>query len=239
MDNKTIELFLNLNNQFYELNNEEFNKTRQNHWNGWYKCIEFINLIDKKEIKVLDLGCGNGRFLDFLKKNIKRDISYTGLDNNAHLLSRGNKNEGRFIKKDIFSINEITNLNFKFDLIVGFGVTHHIPSNKLRVDWHKQVGQLLENNGILILTYWDFQESKAINFKDSKEYLELLEEGDFLLSWGKNNNGLRFCHKYNKSEIISVIENFKEIKIRLIGKFISDGKNNSKNLYLLFKNHRD
>ena len=58
---------------------------------------------------VLDLGCGNGRFYEFISKHYP-NVKYTGIDTNNGLLSEARKKYGndKFFNMDIFfNISEI------------------------------------------------------------------------------------------------------------------------------------
>ena len=64
MKEKTINKLLQVNNEFYNKNSINFNRTRKLHWRGWENLNFDIILKNKKEL--LDIGCGNGRLIKFL-----------------------------------------------------------------------------------------------------------------------------------------------------------------------------
>ena len=63
MDAATIRNIIDLNNRFYKTVATDFSATRQMPWAGWDRLLPFL---PKEAIDILDLGCGNGRFLSFL-----------------------------------------------------------------------------------------------------------------------------------------------------------------------------
>jgi len=210
---------LELNKKFYQSVAYSFSETRQTPWKGWGRVVEIINDVLKNEkIKILDLGCGNGRFLEHIKKSFS-NYEYVGIDENEALLkealgtNKNNKN-AKFIKKDIFK--EINKIDGKYKLIVGFGITHHIPNEKFREKWFEDVIKLLEKDSkvLLIFTFWEFDK----------------KPGDYLISWDNKPEVARFCHKYSKKETGKIISMYKKHNIKLIEKFESDNKN----LYLVF-----
>ena len=68
---------------------EEFDKTRKNKWEEFDKFLKYI----KDNNVVADVGCGNGRFYQFLKKH--RKTKYIGIDNNKKLLEKTKKEKIR------------------------------------------------------------------------------------------------------------------------------------------------
>ena len=82
---------LELNKKFYQSVAYSFSETRQTPWKGWGKVVEIINDVLKNEkIKILDLGCGNGRFLEYIKKSFS-NYEYVGMDENEDLLKEAMK----------------------------------------------------------------------------------------------------------------------------------------------------
>ena len=79
--------FDKLNRDFYLKTQENFNRSRQRPWLGWKKLLPHLTpRLQGLSLKVLDLGCGNGRFGVWLSS--RRPITYTGLDENSFLLDR-------------------------------------------------------------------------------------------------------------------------------------------------------
>ena len=88
----------NLNQKFYEKTAEEFSKTRQSPWSGWYLLLNAINdflvptsISSGSPLSVLDLGCGNGRFEKFLRENLPISFTGTGIDSDERLLEEAKK----------------------------------------------------------------------------------------------------------------------------------------------------
>lgn len=218
MNLKAVKDILKLNKDFYQSISKEFLLTRQRPWEGWNRAVESTIEalgIGKEKIKVLDLGCGNGRFYDFISKKIE-NIEYTGVDINNDFIREGLEKykEAKFIKEDIFE--NLDSIKGKYNIITVFGVTHHIPDDSFRSQWLSKLPNLLNKKGVLILTFW--------NFKD--------KPGDYFLWWKERKDAKRYCHQYSEKEIDTIIEMYKKKGIKLIDRFTSD----KENLYLIFGN---
>jgi SAM-dependent methyltransferase len=219
--------------EFYKKNAEEFSKTRQNPWQGWKKLLEIIKNNFSKEalLSVLDLGCGNARFCQFLSDNLDGKIDYTGFDNNDFLMIEAilKHPDQRFKKVNV--LTELDKIDQRYDLVVAFGLTHHIPGKEFRKKWFESVLNLVSSQGLAIFTFWNLQSDsrfeKALSAKD-------LEENDYYYSWGDSQEK-RYVHIYDEKEINELSELFKTLGFKLLKTYDSDGKNKRMNTYLILK----
>ncbi len=228
MNKKEVKQILNLNKKFYQSIAKDFSQTRQAPWMGWGRVAEILRKENKekptsKGVKILDLGCGNGRFFGFIDSKIP-NIKYTGLDINNDLLQEAKNKYGKryknakFIKKDV--LKKIEKIKNKYNIVVAFGLAHHIPDKNFRKKWFSQLPKLLDiNNGcksFLVLTFWEFEE----------------KPGDYLIGWDKRKGTTRFCHKYSKKEIDELIKMYKKLGLEIVDDYFSDSRNH----YLIFGN---
>lgn len=212
-----VKQILKLNNNFYQSVSKEFSKSRQKPWVGWDRLVDIIGNHHKGKYKILDLGCGNGRFYDFVKGKIL-NCDYLGCDINNDLIigakekhSNRKGSNAKFEITDIFE--DIKCIKGKYNLVVGFGITHHIPNSDYRKQWFLDISKLLATKSILTLTFWKFNKNS----------------GDYLIGWS-NKDVARYCHQYSKKELYDLIQLYKKHQIKLIDKYESDNKNT----YLVF-----
>src|SRR3989304_2627304 len=90
MKQKTVTQLLELNKKFYNFNAKEFSQSRQSAWNGWRRIIPYFTQLKSPDLNVLDLGCGNGRFLSFLLTKLTT-FFYVGIEENKQLLTEAKK----------------------------------------------------------------------------------------------------------------------------------------------------
>ena len=229
-----------VNHIFYEKNAKEFSDTRNFYWKGWPKAWEIIKSHNPNIRNVLDVGCGNGRFLSFLREN-KSNFTYLGIDHSSSFIAECQKNladeNSYFMRFDIANDDFTKIANEKYDLISLIAVMHHIPGNSNRINLIEELASLLNPKGIIVLTFWDFMRGRDIQDKlfpwsltnfDKKD----LEEGDHLLKWSDSTDTQRYCHYFTKEEKLSII---KSSRLHLIGTFQSDGQNNQLNNYFLLQ----
>ncbi len=187
----------------YEDIAKDFASTRKVFWKELYFLGEYI----KNGNKVLDLGCGNGRFLEVIGKKI---FQYVGIDNSESLISYAKKQYGkerRFICGDALKLPFVKD---EFDIIVSFGVIHHIPSKKYRVQFMDEASRTLKKDGVLILTVWNLW-NKRLTPVIKKHTLNKiifkskLDFKDVFLPFGKKQN-VRYLHAFTERELRELIK---------------------------------
>ncbi|MBU4360657.1 class I SAM-dependent methyltransferase [Candidatus Parcubacteria bacterium] len=170
MNIQTAKQIINLTKESYNNIATSFSDSRNDNWPEVESLVKkYIKNPDVKsgsrprvgiKIKILDLGCGNGRLIQLLKDY--KNIFYTGLDNSEKLINKAEKyksNQIKFILSDILNLNQFTSESFdKIFMIASF---NHIPSQELQQKVMANLYRILKNNGILIMTNWNLWQIHA------------------------------------------------------------------------------
>jgi len=122
----------------------DFSNTRQSFWNDSLFLLDYI----KKNDKLIDLGCGNGRLYKMIEK---LSVDYVGLDLSEDLIKEAKES---FVGVN-FVVGSALDLPFSddtFDKVFSMAVLHHIPSWKLRRKFFKESFRVLKKEGLMILT---------------------------------------------------------------------------------------
>lgn len=205
---------------------EDFSRTRGAIW------PETKTLIDKylsEGENVLDLGCGNGRYFEYLKE---KNVNYFGIDSSKKLIALAKKRylEANFQVADAFNLPFLDNF---FDKVISIAVLHHIPSEEFRIQFLKEARRTLKPGGILILTVWDFLGLKEIpvflKFVILKLLGSKLDFWDFLKPWKEKT--IRYFHYFFKKELINLAKKV-ELEVKEFGS-IRDEKGNRRNKILI------
>ncbi|MFZ5376647.1 MAG: class I SAM-dependent methyltransferase [Patescibacteria group bacterium] len=251
MKKQTILQLNQLNKDFYNKISKEFSQTRSYYWNGWHKLSQFLReeLSQHTQPTILDLGCGNGRFAEFLQEILNgKKFSYVGCDNSEKLLSIAQEkitliiDDAELKKLDLVkttlddSLQEKLN-HKRYHLITLFGVMHHIPSADLRISLLQQLSHLLNHNGLIIFTAWQFQNDQRVFERQSppnKIGLDEsdLEAGDYILDWRKGKVAYRYCHQTDHRELENIIA---QSNMDLVDQFYADGKTDQLNFYVILR----
>ncbi len=245
----------------YSTHAKEFSTSRQYPWKGWEQLLD---LFPKESLSILDVGCGNGRFLEYVRKlesssvtkfgglefNGLKVLKYVGIDNSDVLLNIARNNYEKsitnyevdtkptayslqpmaaFLKKDLNTpdwahSSELTAHSSKFNLIVAFGLLHHLKDNETRKVFFENVKSLLSENGIFIASFWQFK--NIPNWE--KKIIEDKGNNDYILSFGKQD-ATRFCHYTHETEAKSLIQ---DAGFKIIKDFYSDGRTDNLNFYI-------
>lgn len=130
---------------------EEYSKIRDNEFN-YNDLIEkpaISKLLpDLKDKIVLDLGCGNGdNCIDFINRGAKKVV---GIDISSNMLDIAmNKNTHKNIQYIKMDINQIGDINEKFDLVYSSLAIHYVKDYNLLIS---NIRKLLKIEGILLFS---------------------------------------------------------------------------------------
>lgn len=247
-----------LNQDFYNQVAVNFDDSRSYTWEGWNKLKPLVNrlLLQKSTITILDLGCGNGRFIswldELLTKNAHNDtpnssnprVSYTGLDSNQFLLKKAKEQATKaknniscsFIQSDIvqnlIDSDTINSSLESYDLIVAFGVIHHIPGESTRHTFIRQISKLIKPQGYACIAAWDFTTIPSL-MKRSQPLAESSiildpEPQDYLLDWQRGSEAYRYCHFVSDQEMQAL---WSGTDLEIVLHYQADGPTQASNSY--------
>ncbi len=141
------------------------------------------NLIRKKNVNILDVGCGPAEILESLNK-----VNYFGYDINSNYIDYAKKKYGGkgsfFCKK--FTKGELKKLP-KFDHVLLLGILHHLNDkeiyNLLRLTKKalKKKGNIITEDPVLIdkqnlFSKFIIKMDRGSNVRSKKEYIDLIKK---------------------------------------------------------------
>ncbi len=250
MDSRTRLELRALNRRFYSRHAVGFDASREHAWPGWIR-IPLPTLRDAaRPMRVLDVGCGNARFVDTLAARVTNGIEYTGVDENDSLLARARTRLAgssalsfELIHADVLAGDPGETLpRGPFDLVVAFGLLHHVPGSDLRRAFMTALADRVDDCGVLVVTAWQFADRSrfANHIVSASELASIeptidrvqLEDGDHLLSFDGDRSTLRYCHHCSERELDEL-----GATIRLVAqpRFSDDGRSRDLNRYLVFE----
>ena len=248
MDDSTRARLLLLNRDFYEREAESFGATRDHPWPGWRRVLQLLPAASSERLRVLDAGCGNGRFGLFLDEAYAGSFAYTGVDASPALLDAATQRTRalrrdhvcRFLRTDLVEAPDGVPSG-PFDLVVLFGVLHHLPGFETRAGLVARLAERLADGGRLAATIWRFGadprvrgRTVAVESRLPGLEPERLEPGDVLLRWGDSDDAFRYCHFADDDEIEALVERSRSSGLLLAQRFRSDGRGGELNEYLVW-----
>jgi 2-polyprenyl-3-methyl-5-hydroxy-6-metoxy-1,4-benzoquinol methylase len=220
----------NLTTEFYQTVASSFDSTRQHPWIGWEKTWGY-------------LVASHSQFLT-TKQNAS--INYIGIDSSKELLEKahGRFSSNIFLQHDVIdqqtgSIQTLptTISTQKYDLIVLFGVLHHIPGFNNRLELFKHLQSHLNANGVIVVSVWNFAtdsrlKQKILPWSTISMDNEDVEINDFLLPWDREVHAVRYTHYTSTEEMLRLIE---DSNLQMTSSFTADGKSEELNSYYILK----
>jgi SAM-dependent methyltransferase len=253
MDEKTVRTLNAINRSFYRDAAAEFSATRRDPWPGWERLLPLIEEhLSGRDLRVLDVGCGNGRFAAFLARALPAtcaSLRYCGIDTSAPLLSEVRARclpfaevETRLADVVETPIEELLAAR-RFSLIAVFGVLHHVASEVRRRRLLRSLAGRLEPGGLLALAIWRFEAFERFRGKSrsweefnatAAETVDLtqLEAGDRLLPWGEDGSRVRYCHFADEEETARLVQ---AASLRIAATYAADGREENLNRYFVLR----
>jgi tRNA (uracil-5-)-methyltransferase TRM9 len=249
MKRETVLALNALNQAFYEAIAPEWSESRRHPWPGFARVLSLSNAHrpSRERLRVLDAGAGDGRFAVFLQaaRRSPEPLEYLGIDASERLLTHARSRElgsnVRFERRD-FLRDDDPLPSGQFDLVVLFGVLHHVPAFDRRCQLLAELAKRVAPRGLFALTFWrlDRDPRFAKRVRSFAEYNAQapepiseadLEAGDALLAWG-GQTALRYCHFPDARETEALIA---AAGLPAIARFDADGRNDALNEYVVFQ----
>ena len=255
MDGSTQAALRQINRDFYSREAADFDRTRHpGGWPGWRRVVEAatvrLQATDTPEasearrpLRVLDLGCGNGRFALFLDRNpdlrSERPFDYLGIDSSAELIDRARSAcaDRAHIRFEVDDIEVRPFDETSYDLVTIFGVVHHLPGFDNRCRALERAATAVAPGGLLAVTCWQFADDARFENRrldwDPQAGVDPaeLEPGDHLLRWGPADSGARrYCHHTDERELDRLVDG---LPLTETAGYRADGPGGRQNLYWL------
>ena len=165
--------------EVYDKISAHFSQTR---YKPWPQVAEFLNSLEKDSY-VLDIGCGNGKYLSVNEKLIT-----FGTDRSGNLLSiakEKNINSQFFIADSL----KLPIRSESFDAAISIAVIHHFSNELLRIQALKEIFRIVKKGGLVLVYVW------AMEQKEKK-----FTEQDNFVPWHLQN-------KYENETKVGTLEN--------------------------------
>ena len=190
----------------YDIIADEFKNTRVFTWKWVDNFIKDIST--ENYLNILDIGCGNGRFLNYnnslgLKYNFYHN--FYGIDLSLMQL-KNNYNKNECLQSNMINLPFRDNCINQILCIASF---HHLKNNDERINCLKELKRVLvkNNKSSILLSVWSINQPKKIKRKFDKY-------GDNIVNWKMKNNQIipRYYYIFEINELKNMIKEFFIIK---------------------------
>jgi ubiquinone/menaquinone biosynthesis C-methylase UbiE len=173
--------------------------------NYWATVSNFIQNIKDAQLNILDLGCGNGKYIPLFKPSHK----VYALDNSEELLKIVNQRYPHIQTSN----SDVTNTGFEsnsFDHVISVAVIHHLNTLERRIQMIQEIYRILKINGTGLISAWATTAltNKFISFNSFNSFNSLnnnsQSQSDYLVPWDNQFN--RFYHLFSSNEFEELIE---------------------------------
>lgn len=142
----------------YDAFAETFSNSRKNlHWPE----LEYIiaNMKAQNFSSILDIGCGNWRFLEESQKLGYQASRYLWIDSSEWMVREAQKLHPNHAFQVIWMQN-ITKIEVKFDVMLFLASFHHLESQEERIQILEDSKKLLNPSGRIYMTNWNLLEQE-------------------------------------------------------------------------------
>ena len=229
MKEEVVQRLLNLNQEFYDAQADSFSGSRVSPQPGFTRLLPYL---PEPCPRFLDVGCGNGRFAQFLQSH-NRIGEFVGVDFSEELLADAAKNAvGTFYQRNLLESGCLDGLG-SFPAISCLAVMHHLPGKANRVRLLQEIRGHLVENGRLLISNWQFMDSvrqrrKVQDWASIGLTAADVEANDYLLAWQRGGFALRYACHIDAEETAELAA---AAGFSIVDQFRSDGKEGNLSLY--------
>ncbi|MCK9272466.1 class I SAM-dependent methyltransferase [Candidatus Gracilibacteria bacterium] len=203
------------NTQSYDNFSKTFSASRKSM--KWPEMDYFMDFIKNKNIgnyKILDVGCGNGRLLNYLKQ-FSLDKFYLGIDESVGMINEA-KIEHPGHNFEVLDMTNLDKLDRSFDFIFFIASFHHLKIQKERQEVLQKTLKILNKGGFIFMTNWNL-----LSPSNLKKYQETSKGSqDFNIKIG---DFFRFYHGFKIEELDNL---FKKEGFKIIENRVFEGERN-------------
>ena len=207
--------------EVYDKISMHFSHTR---YKPWPQVSEFLNSLPDDSF-VLDIGCGNGKYL-----SVNTKLNMFGTDRSGNLLNIA-KEKNEFSQFFVADSLKLPIKNESFDAAISIAVIHHFSNELLRIQALKEIFRILKKGGKVLIYVWAMEQKekkfdKQDNFVpwhlqnkyENETKVETLQNGPMIMDEKKIDCTVyqRYYHVFIKGELEDLInktgDNVKIIK---------------------------
>jgi SAM-dependent methyltransferase len=234
MTPETARALARINEEFYRRHARLFASKRDHPWPGMRRVL---GALPAPPARVLDVGCGHGRFARLLRE-LGSAASYQGVDASDELLAIARErddspHDARWTRVDVIAEPAAIPTG-PFDLIALFGVIHHVPGEAARAALLRALAERLAPGGTLAVAFWrrieERDTARMVPWERAGVDARDLEEGDRLLRFDVDASAFRFSHFADEAELARLA---RAVELPLAERFDADGVGG--NTYFLWR----
>ena len=196
--------------EVYDKISAHFSETR---YKPWPQVSEFLNSLEKDSY-VLDVGCGNGKYL-----SVNENLNMFGTDRSGNLLSiakEKNLNSQFFVADSL----KLPVRSESFDAAISIAVIHHFSNELLRIQALREILRIVKKGGKILVYVWAMEQKEKKfteqdnfvpwhlqNKYENETKVETLENGPSIMKDKKIDCTVyqRYYHVFYKGELEDII----------------------------------
>lgn len=189
-----------------------FSNSRKNHpWPELDAIIE--DMQEQGYTSVLDVGCGNGRFIEEWQKYKVWSIKYLGIDSSKWMIAEARKlhPDHQFEVVPMESLFQVP--SSKFQALLFLASFHHLETRESRINVLREARNLLAPNGRIYMTNWNLLEQER--YEKSHRW-----NGDYDIKIGEYS---RYYHGFTVEELAEL---FAEAGLEVLENRVFEGGRN-------------
>ncbi len=170
-------------------------------WGG-PRSISMLEGLISPSARVLDLGCGNGRFLLPLSRkyeSLGTDVSLTAVKRAQTYISKNNIDDEKKVELLVSSITCLPFSDDSFDAVICFGVLQHLLETE-RKEAISEIKRVMRSGAVLVI--------EVFGTEDMRYGGDAIEKDTF-----RRKSGIIY-HYFTQDEIRSLLHGFDIVEIK-------------------------